>query len=161
MREMTPHPDMDDKPGVVFPPPALYLASAAAGWLTKRLLGGPPHSTVPPGYWGIIPIVLGAGLAAWAAITMHQHQTHIDPSKPAIHLVTSGPFSWTRNPLYAAMTLVIIGVAMMDRNVWILVFLIPTLMVIHYGVVLREERYLAGKFGVEYHEYRDRVRRWL
>jgi protein-S-isoprenylcysteine O-methyltransferase Ste14 len=53
------------------------------------------------------------------------------------------------------------GIALMANSVWVLVMLVPTLMIIHRGVILREERYLEKKFGTEYANYRESVRRWL
>jgi protein-S-isoprenylcysteine O-methyltransferase Ste14 len=63
--------------------------------------------------------------------------------------------------MYLAATLLYAGVALSLSLVWTLAALIPCLVVLHYGVILREERYLEGKFGQRYLDYRARVRRWL
>jgi protein-S-isoprenylcysteine O-methyltransferase Ste14 len=92
---------------------------------------------------------------------MHGVGTNISPLKPAISLVTSGPYPFTRNPLYVAIALLYLGFTMLHNCWWGVVLLAPVLMVLHRGVVRREERYLQLKFGEQYTEYRSRVRRYL
>ncbi len=92
---------------------------------------------------------------------MHGAGTNISPLKPAISLVTSGPYRFTRNPLYLAMTLLFLGLTMLFNSWWGVILLVPLLVVLHWGVVRREERYLQLKFAEQYTEYRSRVRRYL
>ncbi len=54
-----------------------------------------------------------------------------------------------------------LGIAITADSVWVLAGLIPTLVIMHYGVILREEEYLETKFGEEYLRYKNTVRRWL
>ena len=75
--------------------------------------------------------------------------------------ITSGPFRFTRNPLYISLALVYAGIALTVGSAWALAFLVPVLGIIRYGVIAREERYLEGKFGPEYLRYKQSVRRWL
>ncbi len=111
---------------------------------------------------------IGASLAAIGLVVgffafreMLRARTHIDPSKPATALVTAGPFRFSRNPLYLSTTLLYIGAALSFRVLAALVVLPVALVVLHFGVIRREERYLEGKFGEEYRVYRARVRRWF
>ena len=87
--------------------------------------------------------------------------TNIDPTLPTTAMVVSGPFQFSRNPLYVALTLVYLGLTLLANTGWGLVMLVPLLIVMHRGVVLREERYLEHKFGESYRGYRSRVRRYL
>jgi len=73
----------------------------------------------------------------------------------------SGPYRFTRNPIYLGMFLGLIGLTVALDNLWLLLMLVPFAIVIRYGVVAREEAYLERKFGEVYRGYRSRVRRWL
>jgi protein-S-isoprenylcysteine O-methyltransferase Ste14 len=88
-------------------------------------------------------------------------ETSPKPHKPTRAIVTSGPFRYTRNPIYVSFTLVQLGVALWAASGWILLLLLPVLVTIRYGVIAREEDYLERKFGDEYVSYRRSVRRWL
>ena len=88
-------------------------------------------------------------------------ETNINPFKPTMSIVSSGPFRFTRNPLYLALTLIYAGLTLVLNTWWCVVLLAPVLLLIHFGVVAREERYLERKFGGSYRQYRARVRRYL
>ncbi len=87
--------------------------------------------------------------------------TNINPSLPALAIVRSGPFRYCRNPLYLALTLLFVGLTLAFNTWWGIVILVPLVIVMHVGVVLREERYLEQKFGETYRQYRSKVRRYL
>jgi protein-S-isoprenylcysteine O-methyltransferase Ste14 len=80
---------------------------------------------------------------------------------PTKALVTDGLYAYSRNPIYIALTLIYLGLTIAANSVWSIVFLVPILVIIRYGVIAREERYLERKFGDAYAEYRKRVRRWI
>lgn len=117
---------------------------------------------------GIARIVLSVvilapalALGLWGERTMHGAGTNVDPSKPSTAIVTSGPFRFTRNPLYLFLIGIYLGVTVAVASAWPFVFLVPMLLVLHFGIVRREERYLEAKFGERYRAYKARVRRWL
>src|SRR5262245_4586346 len=83
------------------------------------------------------------------------------PNLPTTAIVESGPYRFTRNPIYLGPFLGLIGLAIAFDNLWLLIMLVPFALVICYGVVAREEAYLERKFGDVYRGYRSRVRRWL
>jgi len=87
--------------------------------------------------------------------------TNLDPALPSTAVVTSGPFRFSRNPLYLALTLLYIGLTLAFNTWWGIVMLVPLLIIMHRGVVQREERYLEQKFGESYRQYRSKVRRYL
>jgi len=85
----------------------------------------------------------------------------VDPSRPTTAIVTSGPFRFSRNPLYLSLTVMYFELILIANNWWGVVVAVPLLMVMHLGVVLREELYLDHKFGDTYRQYRSKVRRYL
>ncbi|HUI27372.1 MAG TPA: isoprenylcysteine carboxylmethyltransferase family protein [Candidatus Kryptonia bacterium] len=153
-----PSPDI---PGVIVLPPLLYGGAFVAGSLLHQLL---PQPILPLGVApsiGVVVLVFGAALAVWSRRTMVDAGTSTNPSQPATALVVSGPFRFSRNPMYAARTLLYLGLALLANALCILATLAPVLVTLHYGVIKREERYLEAKFGDAYRDYRTRVRRWL
>jgi protein-S-isoprenylcysteine O-methyltransferase Ste14 len=84
-----------------------------------------------------------------------------DPLRPTTAIVTSGPFRFSRNPLYLGLTLVYSGVTLLFDTWWGVLLLVPVMVVMHRGVVLREEQYLEATFGESYRRYLSTVRRYL
>jgi protein-S-isoprenylcysteine O-methyltransferase Ste14 len=80
---------------------------------------------------------------------------------PGGRLVLSGPYRYTRNPMYVSLALLTIGCGLLLTTWWPIVLLVPTLVIIHLFVILPEERYLQRRFGTAYEAYTRRVRRWL
>jgi protein-S-isoprenylcysteine O-methyltransferase Ste14 len=145
---------------VLAPPPLVFAVPLCAGFLLQHWW---PFHVLP----GLAARVAGAmclalgmiGIPALAAFR-HAHTSPF-PFKPSTALVTSGPYRFTRNPMYVGFTLLYIGVSLVFNAAWPLFFLPVVLAVTHVGVVLREERYLTAVFGEPYREYCRRVRRWL
>jgi protein-S-isoprenylcysteine O-methyltransferase Ste14 len=110
---------------------------------------------------GIAVVVLGLGLSARSVIEFVRHGTHPDPRRPTTALIRSGPFRWSRNPIYLAFAIIHLGVAIWFGKVWVALTLPLAVAIIRYGVIAPEERYLGEKFGAEYRDYMTAVRRWL
>ena len=87
--------------------------------------------------------------------------SNVPTSLPTTTIVETGPYRFTRNPIYPAMVLGLIGLAIVFNSLWLLLVAVPFALVIRYGVIAREEAYLERKFGDVYRRYRSRVRRWL
>ena len=152
--------DDADRPGVIAPPPLIFLAVLALGWALARYLLPPIH--VPYGRTiGAILVVAALAFAIWAASIMLRARTHVDPFRPTTAIVTAGPFRVTRNPLYLSMSVIYVGMALLLHAIAAVLLLPVALVVMVWGVIHREEAYLERKFGVQYLEYRNRVRRWL
>jgi protein-S-isoprenylcysteine O-methyltransferase Ste14 len=109
----------------------------------------------------VVLIAAGASLLGWAALTLRRARTAIYPGHSTTTIVTTGPYRFSRNPMYVGLAIGYVGAALAIRGVWPLTTLIPCLLVVRYGIVGREEAYLAGKFGQEYLVYTREVRRWL
>ena len=114
-----------------------------------------------PRWPGALLFILGILLAQWGRTTMGVAGTSPNPAAPTVALVTTGPFRFSRNPPYVASTLAYLGAVLLANSVWVLLCLAPVLLVLHFGIVRGEERYLAAQFGAAYRDYCARVRRYL
>lgn len=152
------HPDHAD---IIALPPVVYLAFFALGmglnyvWPLAPLTSGPRYPL------GFALVAGGVLLIARAMVQFRRAGTHLEPYKPTIALVTDGVFRWSRNPIYVALSLIYVGIGVIANNGWILILLLPLLVVMRYGVIAREERYLERKFGETYRRYKATVHRWL
>ncbi len=150
-----------DIAGVIAPPPLIYIVSILVGVGLNYFA---PVSLVPTslsGWLGPTSIGLGLTLMAFCFITFHKAKTNPRPDRPTIAIVCGGPYRFSRNPMYIAGGLIQIGVAIWANILWIAVMLLPAYIVVSYGVIAREERYLETKFGEVYLSYRASVRRWF
>ncbi len=123
-----------------------------------------PLFPLPFGWSGLIggiPCIASAIICFAAIHRMHSAGTSIRPTEPATRLVTNGPFRFSRNPLYLAVTLLYAGTTLQLNAFWPWITLLPALWFVHHRIILREEEYLEKKFGEEYRVYKARVRRWL
>ena len=152
-----------DTAGVIAPPPLIYLGFLAAGWGLGQLVGEPSLGLEPQirRYAAFGLIVAGLLIEGGAANQFRRIGTPHEPWKPTTALSTTGLYRLSRNPIYVGFTLMYLGFGVAMDSPLALLFLLPCLFVVDRFVVVREERYLAGKFGAEYEAYRARVRRWL
>ncbi|HTT08206.1 MAG TPA: isoprenylcysteine carboxylmethyltransferase family protein [Gammaproteobacteria bacterium] len=113
-------------------------------------------------FWlGIVSLVTGVGIAVWGKKAMDRAGTNVNPRQPTTAIVTGGPFRYSRNPLYLAITMILLGISFAIDTWWGVIVIVPVLLILHNGVVLREERYLEQKFGESYLQYKRTVRRYL
>ncbi len=152
----------DDNPGVIAFPPLILLASAVISALVHFVVIRLPIMSYRACLvCGIVLVVLAPTLALSALVTMKAAGTNVNPAEPALTIVRSGPYRLTRNPMYLALCLLQVALGFF-LNDWItLLFVVPLALIMHYGVILREERYLTAKFGEPYLELKRAVRRWL
>ncbi len=150
-----------DNPGVIAFPPLIWLVNAVISVLVHLFIQMPIMSCRICLACGVLFVFSAATLALSAFITMKTGGTNILPSEPALTIVRNGPFRFTRNPIYFAFYLLHIALGFF-LNDWItFLFVVPLALIFHYGVVLREERYLIAKFGEPYLQYKREVRRWI
>jgi protein-S-isoprenylcysteine O-methyltransferase Ste14 len=105
-------------------------------------------------------LAIGAAILARAIGAFQRVDTHVFPHLPSRALALGDIYSRTRNPMYQAMGVLVLGLALMLRSDWTLLLLVPAALIVHYGVVMREERYLEQKFGEAYRRYRNAVPRY-
>ncbi|HET7201226.1 MAG TPA: isoprenylcysteine carboxylmethyltransferase family protein [Burkholderiales bacterium] len=121
-----------------------------------RLL--PASLGVPVG----VPLVLAAvALFITSVRTFRNAGTPVPGNRPTTIIVRTGPYGFSRNPIYLAFTLFQVGLAAWVNSLGLLVALLPALGLIALVVVPREERYLEARFPSEYLSYKREVRRWL
>ncbi|WP_455221018.1 methyltransferase family protein [Kaarinaea lacus] len=147
---------------IIASPPALYLGAFLTGCIIQLVSQLPVLSSISFRLAiGLFFLVISGAFARWAFVKMRQIGTTASPYESSTSLITTGPFQYSRNPIYVAMTGLYIGGAILINSGWPLLLLVPLLLLMHYGVILREERYLGYVFGEEYAAYKSAVKRWL
>jgi protein-S-isoprenylcysteine O-methyltransferase Ste14 len=152
-----------DGANVRFPPPLIYLCGLALGIMAERFLHLPSLGLQPKIrdlLSGILVLVGFLVMFAGAGLFLRRG-TAIIPFKPATHLVTSGIYGWTRNPMYLGMALTYAGLAVLLNSLASMVLLPLVIVVIQTQVIGREEAYLERAFGNQYLAYKNRVRPWI
>lgn len=141
-------------------PPLIYASSITAGvlltWLRPLPFALP--GAVPIGGTLVCAAVL---LFLFSIRTLRAAGTPVPGDQPTTSIVRTGPFRFSRNPIYLSFFVLQLGIALWTSSLWMAVTLIPAAAVISRVVVPREERYLESRFGRAYSSYRDSVRRWL
>jgi protein-S-isoprenylcysteine O-methyltransferase Ste14 len=146
--------------GVIAPPPVIYLGFLGLGFALEGLLPGAEL----PGWaqWlGAVVIVAGVALMISFELAFKRAGTDANPYRPSSALATDGPYRFSRNPGYLGMAITYIGITIAAEAPWSLVMLLPATLMIQYGVITCEERYLERLFGEEYLRYKQTTRRWI
>lgn len=142
-------------------PPLLYAVPFLLAWLAEGRWPTTLGLGVAGRVLGLVTLVAGIGLMSWAALTFRGHRTTVIPWATVAALASTGPYRFTRNPIYLGDVLAYLGGALLIDSGWAIA-LLPVLMVATYRLVIRhEEAYLTTSFGRTYVEYRSRVRRWI
>ncbi|MCH8011521.1 MAG: isoprenylcysteine carboxylmethyltransferase family protein [Candidatus Marinimicrobia bacterium] len=150
-----------DIPGIIAPPPLIYVTSLLLGLLLNIIL--PIHIGKETFLFPIGWIFSGMGLfiVIGSFVTFKKAGTDVDPYRPTKTIVMAGPYRFTRNPMYLSLTLLYMGITLLRNTLWPVMFLPLVLGIMHYGVIKREELYLEKKFGETYLDYKSKVRRWI
>jgi protein-S-isoprenylcysteine O-methyltransferase Ste14 len=142
-------------------PPWVYLGAIALGLL---LHGGWPEgfaSRAVSGPLGGTIVLLAVALFLSAVHALRIADTPVPGDRPTTTIVRTGPYRYSRNPIYLAFSLFHFGAAIWVNSLWLLVTLVPALVLMSFVVIPREERYLESRFPLEYLTYKAVVRRWL
>lgn len=151
-----------DKPRTLMLPPLPYAAAIAGGWwLDRHVQALPLDFGAPTGLLGSLLIAMGLALMGWTFLEFSRRRTTVNPYAAATHLCVSGPFRYSRNPIYLGDWLILAGFALWLATWWPLLFAPPVWAMLRYWVIRHEEAHLESKFGQEYRDYVMRVRRWL
>ena len=110
---------------------------------------------------GIALLILGMLLVTQARREFRRHGQPTDPGQPTHKIITTGVFSFSRNPLYLGGIASLLGFALIFNLPWLIVLLFPAIVACHSILIVPEERYLLNKFGEEYRLYTERVGRWI
>ncbi|MPZ12153.1 MAG: DUF1295 domain-containing protein [Kiloniellaceae bacterium] len=154
----------DETAGVVARPPFLYLGGLLLGLGIDWLPALPPLPFLA-GHVGLA-VGIGLGIAGFgllfaAARRFIKAGTPVPTNRPTTALVTEGLYRVSRNPIYIGLTFIYLAFAAGFASLGALVLLPAVLLVMEFGVIRREERYLERRFGQPYRDYRARVRRWF
>jgi protein-S-isoprenylcysteine O-methyltransferase Ste14 len=142
-------------------PPLVYLGAIALGVVIHLAA---PVRLVPPGTGFLLGSIVTAGAIALFVLSIRTFRaagTPVPGNRPTTTIVRSGPYRFTRNPIYLALSLVHLGLALLVNSAWLLLTLVPAAALMAFVVVPREERYLETRFPLEYPAYKGLVRRWL
>lgn len=154
----------DARPNRLPWPPMIYLAAIV---LAALLTWAIPLPWIPSPLSDLlfaIGIVTIGGVVAIdvsAMRTLHKARTTIMPHRGSDHLVSGGPFSFSRNPIYLANTMLTVGIGLVAGSVWFLVLALVAAFATQKLAIEREEKHLEARFGKKYRDYRKRVRRWI
>ena len=142
-------------------PPLIYLGAIVLGvlghfaWPLPLLPG-----TLGAGF-GAGLILVAVGLFIFAVRTLRAAGTPVPGNRPTTAIVRTGPYRFSRNPIYLAFSLLQLGIALWVDSVWLFLTLLGALSVMALVVIPREERYLKARFPSEYSAYKASVRRWI
>ena len=152
-----------DHPNVIVFPPAILATTVVLGCMLQWALPLGVLATLSQAWRvpiGCAFIVAGVSLAVAGRRMLKRLGTNVSPLQPTTALATGGVYGWTRNPLYSGGTLVMLGIALIFAVDWLALLIVPSLLILHFGVVSREEQYLEEKFGGAYREYKMSVSRY-
>jgi protein-S-isoprenylcysteine O-methyltransferase Ste14 len=145
----------------VLRPPLIYLVSIATGLALHWAWPRPLLSGVRLGPLGGVLAVASLLLFGYSVQRFRAAGTPVPARKPTTAIVTTGPYRFSRNPIYLAFSLLQLGIAIWVGSWWLVATLAAAVAIIHYVVVPREERYLEARFGAEFQDYKASVRRWF
>lgn len=142
-------------------PPLVYLASLLLGLLLHLVF---PISFVPRGGGAAVGgsiVLVAVGLFVLSVRTFRAAGTPVPGNRPTTTIVRQGPYRFSRNPIYLAFSLLLLGISLWAGNAWLLLALAAAVALMNSVVIPREERYLEARFPAEYLPYKTSVRRWL
>ncbi len=142
-------------------PPLIPILALVASWGLGRLWEIQTNWPEWSRWLGWVLFTVPHGMGIWAHSTFRRHHTTVNPRGDVNQLVTSGPFAFTRNPMYLSLIPLYIGGALAFQLPWAFVLLIPVFLLLNFGVIRPEERYLESVFGRAYLDYKKRVPRWI
>ena len=141
-------------------PPIVYVVAIVAGLGIETGWPTPPlPSVLAP--LGVVLVLLAVTLYALSIRELRAARTTFRTQRPTTTMVMTGPYRLSRNPIYLAFTLLQLGIGLWWNSAWVLGLLVQAFVLVSFGTVAREERYLQEKFGDEYRRYKADVPRWL
>lgn len=144
-------------------PPVLLALAIAAAFLAGRYfpLDWPGMEDTPARIIGVAIGTTGLVLILWAVASLWRHETTVMPDKSSTALVTSGPYTLLRNPIYLGEVMAMLGAAELTKNVWFIIAAFVFAALVTWLQIIPEERHLDARFGQDYRDYKARARRWI
>jgi protein-S-isoprenylcysteine O-methyltransferase Ste14 len=152
-----------DRPRLIAPPPLIFAVFVIAAVIVDRYRPLPLFAMSDPARYAVSAVIflISIALGLSAVRVFRAHKEHPSPYKPTQAIVESGPFRFTRNPIYISFLVTALAIAVLADSWWVVLSIIPLALLLEFGVIRREEEYLSRKFGAVYDDYRRRVRRWI
>ena len=142
-------------------PPLVYMTSLVSGAVMHLAMPLPFLPATLAVALGVPLVALAIALFSYSVAQFRAAGTPVPARKPTTVIVRTGPYHFSRNPIYLAFSVFQLGIAISVNSVWLLATLVGAVALIHYVVIPREEQYLERKFGAQYLDYKAAVRRWL
>ncbi len=143
------------------PAPVIFAGAIVAGLAVQRAVRLPLGPRRLARRLGVVLTLAGGGIVAWSVSTMQRADTSPNPHNAVTAFVETGPYAYSRNPIYVGFALMHVGIAMVMNALWPALALQPALRLLTRLVIEPEEAYMERHFGRRYKRYRDRVPRWL
>ncbi len=153
--------DNGDSSGVKIPPPLIYIIVFAAALVLQFFFPATAFPQAPARAIAIVFAVLSGLFSTWSIHRFRRAGTNTLPIKPTTALVTTGPYRFSRNPMYLSLLFLHAALGLWFDLFWAIVLMPVLIVVIRFYAIAKEEHYLERKFGQEYLDYKRRVRRWL
>ena len=150
-----------ESPNAIPWPPILFLSALGLAWVGTALSPLPLARPAPVAWTGGMIAMAGLGLMAWAFIAFARAKANIRPDRAATHLIDSGPFAISRNPIYLSEALLLAGIGLWNGSLWYVLALTLFAPAVSRLAIRREEAHMEARFGEEWRAYAARVRRWL
>ena len=155
--------DIKDNASIRVPPPLFFVACVGFGLFLEHLL--PTQFIRLP--WairiiaGCICFLFSGYLAINAFVVLSKNKTPFDPEKPTVVIVREGVFGFSRNPMYLSLLVLTASLAILIASLWLFIAIPVLFFLLEFFAIKPEEKYLSEKFGEEFSDYADAVRRWL
>lgn len=151
----------NDHAHVIVNPFLIYIALGLFALLLQKLAPLPFLAQSSARVLGLVMMIINIVIGLPAVRSMFAARTSLNPARPATSPVLSGPYRFTRNPMYIGLTLLYTGLVIFFQLPWGLMLLPLVIWLITAWVIVPEEKYLEQKFGKGYLSYKSAVRRWI
>ena len=142
-------------------PPIVYGAAIVTGLLLEFGWPAPFLPGLLAGVFGTLLVLTALAAFFFSVRTLQAAGTPVPGNLPTTVIVRTGPYRFSRNPIYLAFSIFHLGIAGWANGAWLIATLAAAIAVMAFVVIPREELYLEKRFGAEYLDYKRSVRRWL
>lgn len=149
------------KVGMLVPPPLLLIAICALSIVAQLILFGSFNISTSGVALGVLVILASVLIVVSCMKSFRAAGTPFRPVSPSTAIVNSGLYRFSRNPMYVGMAGLLAGVGSMLGSYVFIAAVVIFIVIVHFGVVMSEERYLEALHGEAYRRYKQSVRRWL
>jgi protein-S-isoprenylcysteine O-methyltransferase Ste14 len=140
-----------------FPVPEIYVFAIILSFLLRMFFPGQIFSVNGLGHIIGWPLsIIGVIISIWATSEAGK-MSMAAPDR----LITTGPYAYSRNPMYVGWTLLFLGLICVLNSLWSLALLVITLVYTHFFEIIPEEKSLKQKFGTQFEAYQKNVRRYI